>query len=636
MEKKLSTLTLLTATLTAVYAQDAIDISAFDDEPTPVEETVQIEFPADIFSTPATPSEQAVVINTASVSSSGTTKPTYRPANPTFIPKPATKPKPKKPAYQPTVKAEPATAIITDDPFVETAPADDFDVPTAKPALSLSGMASDIAELTGRSRINWQGVNNRIHSRSAVLSLYDAFNYQPLWTESGVVTPLAAKVIKETLKASDHALRPETYHSDATSSIKAGTTVAEPAKFDVILTDAFITYKSHLANGIVDPKSQFKLWNSAPQKLNFVKLYNKAKNSGKVSSILRIHDKDYLALQKAYLAEINKPAGKSYDKVPAKRTLRVGSRGKSVILLRARLDLPTDSDVYDKTVKAAVRDYQKQNGLGADGIAGKRTLRHMNGTGTNHIEKLAINMERYRWGKKPNRSYVWVNIPAYKMAVKKGNKSLFKSNVIVGRPERSTPVFRDTMEHVVLAPYWNVPKTIFTEDKLPKLQKNANALSKTLQVINTSTGKVVNPASVNWKNGGKGYRLRQLPGKTNALGRVKFLFPNRHAIYLHDTPNRKLFKKSRRAFSSGCIRVEKADDLALFLLDDRGYDDARYKKESRRSKEKWINLKGSKRYPVFLDYYTAWADDNGKVRYESDIYGYDKPLIKAYKAALTR
>lgn len=619
MEKKISILTVLLGTFFVADAQnnnDTINISTVGSSQDVFQEDIKIQFPADFFSVSSTlPTSEALISipsdNDFGILSEDPIVTSPKKTRPTKKIRPAKQKRPK-----------PRIIVIQDTGFTE------FVAP-----IPLSGEAAAIAKTLNNRHLNWQGIDNKIRSHIAIRELYADFNYQPLWTQSGEVTQLAADVIKETLKAGNHALRPELYHSSATSTIRAGTRVAEPEKFDVILSDAFVTYKKHLTNGVVDPKTQHKTWNTKRQHIDFAAEYNKARNSG-ADKVFRIHDKAYLDLQRAYLAEIEKPAGKSYDKVPATRTLRSGSKGKAVKLLRARLELPMTSDTYDTSVKQAVLDYQKQNGLGADGIAGRRTLRHMNGATTNHIEKLAINMERHRWSRKPQSLYIWVNIPAYEMAVKQGNKTLFESNVIVGRPKRPTPIFKDKMEHVVLAPYWNVPSTIFKEDKLPKLQKNPHALGKNMQVIEKATGKVVAPEVVNWQNGGNGYRLRQLPGNSNALGRMKFLFPNRHAIYLHDTPNRRLFKKSRRAFSSGCIRVERANDFALFLLDDRGYDDVRLKKESHRSKEKWINLNDSKRYPVFLDYYTAWADDNGRIHYESDIYGYDKILIEYYKQSL--
>lgn len=532
----------------------------------------------------------------------------------------------------PVTAAAPIVEIDSNSPFAESDSDSSFEV------LPHSG-SPEIALLLN-DNVNpllWQGINNRLRNLADVRHLYAQMNYRPLWTDDGHITPLAAQVIEATKQAWQHALRPSVYHSEATSALYAGQAVAEPEKFDIVLTDAFITFKKHLANGIVDPKQQFDTWNVSPEALDFLALYRQAFQHGHLGQILSVTDPDYHQLQQAYIDSVQQPADAEPEmvKVPLQK-MGIGSRGAAVTALRQRLGLPVDSDLYDKTVRQAVRDYQRDNGLSADGIAGRHTIHHLNGIPIgNRTELLAINMERLRWSKTPAAdSYVWVNIPAYRMAIRNDKQVLFESDVIVGRPERPTPVFHDTLEHVVLAPYWNVPRTIFKEDKLPLLQKNPNALGKSMQVLNTSTGKVVRASSVNWKKGGTGYRLRQLPGPRNSLGRMKFLFPNRHAIYLHDTPNRKLFKRSRRAFSSGCIRVAKAEDLAVFLLNDKGYDRKRIKDVSRKTKEKWVNLTNSKRYPVQLNYYTAWVDNTGNVQYSTDIYGHDKPLTALYQAAL--
>ncbi len=498
---------------------------------------------------------------------------------------------------------------------------------------NFSAISGKIANLLNVDYIDWQGINNHLQRPSEVGSLYGQLNYQLLWTQNGKVTQLAEQVIRAIADAPRHALRAELYHSESLSSLKAGQKVFEPEKFDVILSDAFITYKSHLANGIVDPKGQFPFWNKRPTEVDYAAIYLNAKSSGDISHVFSVNDPDYQALQSVYLKELSNSGEHQFTPVPDAATLRPGESGKAVQILRQRLGFNDKSDVYDDKLKQAVKDYQKDHGLKADGVAGKKTLKRLNRSPKTHLKTLAINMERHRWGYVPNRTYLQVNIPAFKMAIRKGKKYLFESNVIVGKTKRPTPIFSDTLEMVVLAPYWNVPKTIFNEDKLPKLQKNPNVFASTMQVINKATGKVVKPTSVDWSAGGKGYRLRQKPGARNALGRMKFLFPNRHAIYLHDTPNRRLFKRSKRAYSSGCIRVERAEDLAVFLLKDKNYNRQRIKKESR-GKEKWVQLGANKRYPVFLDYYTAWVDADGKVRYSGDIYGYDKQLKSLYQNAL--
>ncbi len=462
---------------------------------------------------------------------------------------------------------------------------------------NMPAASGNIANVLNFNNIEWQGINNRLKSPDEVRSFYEQLNYQTLWSDNGRVTRLAAQVIRAIGDAPKHALPSDLYHNNVLSSLQAGQSIPDPAKFDVIVSDAFITYKSHLANGIIDPKVQFPDWNKEPTFVDFVSLYLNAQSTGNIANIFKINDPDYQVLQAAYIKEKAAKNNNNVALIPAK-SLRPGAKGKAVQVLRQRLGLNNTVDIYDKELKQAVKEYQRSKGLTADGYAGRKTIRLLNRSAKSHLQTLAINMERHRWGYVPNETYLQVNIPAYKMSIRKGKKRLFESNVIVGKSKRPTPIFSDILETVVLAPYWNVPKTIFKEDKLPKLQKDPNHFGKTMQVINKSTGKVVNANSVDWKSGGEGYRLRQKPGAKNALGRMKFLFPNRHAIYLHDTNNRRLFKRSKRAFSSGCIRVEKAEDLAVFLLKDRNYSTKRVRKESR-GKEKWIRLPDEKRYPDF-------------------------------------
>ena len=481
--------------------------------------------------------------------------------------------------------------------------------------------------------IDWQGLNNIIRSPAEVRTLYRQTNFQPLWLENGKITELAKQVIKATKNANYHALRPETYHSFATSSLRAGQQVAEPAKFDIIISDAFITFKSHLTNGIVPPKKQFLLWNEKKQDIDFLSLYLKSQAINNISDVFTVNDPEYQVLQKAYKDQINSDTIENFIPIP-EATLKPKQSGLAVRILRTRLGLDNHIDVYDNELKEAVRHYQEKNGLGIDGIVGINTLKHLNRSPADILQILVINMERHRWNNLPTENYIWVNIPAFRMSIRNGNKKLFESNIIVGRPKRQTPIFSDTLESVVLAPYWNIPKTIFREDKLPQLQKNPNALGPKMQIIDTETGEIVTASSVDWSKDSKGYRLRQKPGPKNALGGVKFLFPNKYAIYLHDTPKRKLFKKNIRAFSSGCVRVERAYDLAVFLLKDMGYDKKRIEIEGQRKKERWITLNKNRRYPIFLKYYTVWANNNGKVYYSNDIYGFDENLKKLYKDAL--
>lgn len=510
------------------------------------------------------------------------------------------------------------------------------------PASALSGQNNPalLSVLNQYSRsVNYRGVPIRIRNSDGVNDFYAYLNYPLAWTINGRPNPQAVQLLKQIRNIGNHALRPEMYHADSFTGINANTTILDVAEFDLILTDAFMTLKKHMTNGIVNPKTQFPSWNQPRKPINLVDTYLRMRNGLSAKNALHINNPEYYHLQRAY-AQLRKN-GNSTQKgqviVPNVK-MKLGSSSKAVETLRLRLGV-SPGNTYDAELKQAVRKFQKNNGLSADGIVGRRTIAKLNGgnlSDANKLRKLKINMERARWQNLPQNSpYIWVNIPAFNMAIRQRNQTLFTSNVIVGKSKRKTPIFSDRLEYVVLNPYWNVPKTIFKEDKLPVLQRNPNAF-KGMQVVSRASGKLVSPSAVNWKNGGEGYHLRQRPGPSNPLGRMKFLFPNRHAIYLHDTPKKHLFKKSMRTFSSGCVRVERALDLASFLLKHKGYNQSKIKGTWKGSKERWLNVKQSLGYPVHLSYFTAWANSKGQVRYSSDIYGYDSEMHRAYDAAINK
>ncbi len=481
--------------------------------------------------------------------------------------------------------------------------------------------------------LSYRGVTNKIHSLKEVKELYTEVGNKLLWSNEAKLTKTGFLLIQEILKAPEHALLSEIYHSEALSGLTYEEKIYDETVFDIVMTDAFITYKKHLTNGILNPKVLISSWNTEPREINFFSLYNQIKATQNVTDYFT-NDEDYNILKKEYkyYSELKEDTDFQYL---SNVKLKKGSKGSAVTILREKLGLDTSSNIFDENVKQALKDYQASKGLYADGILGKNTRRSLNESPTDILEKIAINLERYRWGYIPQETnYIWVNIPAYKMAVKNGNANIFESDVIVGRNKRRTPIFSDTLEYIVLSPYWNVPRTIFNKDKVPVLRKNPNAFGSSLKAINTSTGKVISASSVDWSTNKSNYRLRQNPGPENPLGRMKFLFPNKHAIYLHDTPTRKLFERDNRAYSSGCIRVKRAEDLAVFLLDKMGWEKEKIITKSERRKETWVNLETNLNYPVFLVYHTAWVDSNKSVIFASDIYKQDEIMKKTYQKKL--
>ena len=329
-----------------------------------------------------------------------------------------------------------------------------------------------------------------------------------------------------------------------------------------------------------------------------------------------------------------------WSTVPAIKKLEPGQTDSvAVPALRRRL-LPdaraaAEPARYDEALAAAVKTFQDGQGLHPDGIIGQGTVAALNVPVEARIDQLLLNMERWRWiPKKLGDRYVLVNIPEYKLHVVEKGREVFDMRVIVGKQLKETPVFSDKMEHIVLAPYWGVPVSIVEEEIKPAMLRNPGFLeSQDMEVLNGFGPKAqpIPASSVDWANVTKDnwkYVLRQRPGDKNPLGPMKFLFPNENDVYLHGTPNAWLFNKETRGFSHGCVRIEDPKKLALYLLRDQPqWTAARIDETVAAGEEKWIKLK--EQVPVFIVYFTAWADQDGTVHFRDDVYGHDKALEQA-------
>ncbi|WP_240558541.1 L,D-transpeptidase family protein [Paracoccus contaminans] len=356
--------------------------------------------------------------------------------------------------------------------------------------------------------------------------------------------------------------------------------------------------------------------------------------------------REYRALREALTAAIGPVAGADLPTVPG-GPWREGMQDPGVAALRLRLaamgfDAESDTpDLFDAALAGQLAAYQRRAGLPPDGVAGPRTLARVNGAAQGAPQGLLIALERMRWmgTHDLDARMVWVNLPEFVARVKEGGATVFQTKVVIGSdaPDRRTPEFSDEMEDVVVNPRWNVPRSITTKEYLPRLQKNRNAVAH-LDVVD-SRGRVIPRESVDFGRytaGNFPYRLRQKPSDDNALGEVKFIFPNSMNIYLHDTPSKGLFNESRRAFSHGCIRVARPVELAEVLLEGTAADPAaRYARARASGRETFLEL--TPHLPVHLVYFTTTVDENGRIRSLPDVYGRD-PLVWAalVKAGLGR
>ena len=312
-----------------------------------------------------------------------------------------------------------------------------------------------------------------------------------------------------------------------------------------------------------------------------------------------------------------------------------GDSASIIPIIKFRLNILGDlaendsSQVFDVTMGEAVKKFQSRHGLKPDGSIGEKFLAEINVTPAERKQQLELNMERCRWiPNETGENYILVNIPAYKMYIYEEDTLNFTINVVVGKSTTSTTIFNDELEYVVFSPYWVPPPSILNNEILPSLKKNKNYLEKENMEAFDGNGKTIDVSNVDWSSYSKmPYRIRQKPGGNNSLGWVKFLFPNEHNIYFHDTPSRSLFKESQRNFSHGCIRLEEPKKLAEYLLrNDSIYTQQKIDSLYYLGKETYVKLK--EKTPVFLVYFTAWVDETGEINFRKDIYGHDAKLEK--------
>jgi murein L,D-transpeptidase YcbB/YkuD len=289
--------------------------------------------------------------------------------------------------------------------------------------------------------------------------------------------------------------------------------------------------------------------------------------------------------------------------------------------------VPIDSPHFDADVAAAAKIFQQRMGLIDDAVVGKTTQTELNVPIAQRIRQLRVSLDRGRvlLHDLPGE-FIIVNVSGYSIALVRGEQIVWEARAQVGKPYRQTPVFRSDITYLVFNPTWTVPPGIIEKDILPDARRDPNAITRRgLKVIDRS-GSEINPSTVDWsrfKSGHIPYTLRQDPGPQNALGRVKFMFPNEYHVYLHDTPSKSLFDREERTFSSGCVRVERATELAELLLENQaGWDKTAIANTLAKGQIQNVTLK--RKTPVLLTYWTAWVDAKERLNFRRDIYGRDE------------
>jgi murein L,D-transpeptidase YcbB/YkuD len=473
----------------------------------------------------------------------------------------------------------------------------------------------------------------------AIAAFYERRGGAPFWAEAGRGAALADALAS----APDHAL-PAVDPNLVTAATRTIT-----AEVEIALTRAYLAHARALSTGLLEPRAideMIKRRVARPEPATLLAMLETAPDIARHLARLAPADPDYATLQARYAELRRLPAADMAPRLGAGPTLRPGDRGPRVAALRARLDQlglrpagpVADPASFDASLEAAVRRFQNDAGLNQDGLVGPMTRAAIDVGPAEQQRKLAVNLERLRWTNQPLAPrHIIVNQADFSVRLVDGDAVLFEERVVIGRPDRQTPEFSDEMEHLVFNPTWYVPRSIATKDILPKLRENPAYLAESNMVLSRPDGGPMPFDSAlhdytAYTVADFPYRIRQRPDPANALGRVKFMFPNNHAIYLHDTPSRNLFLRDRRAYSSGCVRVRDPLRLAAILLAPQVADPEGYIQRLIDSgKERYVHLERT--VPVHLTYRTATVDAFGDIRFRADVYGRDALVADALRRA---
>ncbi|MEJ5172639.1 MAG: L,D-transpeptidase family protein [Hydrogenothermaceae bacterium] len=467
---------------------------------------------------------------------------------------------------------------------------------------------------------------SELYDYKRVLYFYDKNNNKPVWLDNTE----KVKKFEELIEASKfYGLNPYSYKvKERNNDIKS----------EILLTDRVIKLVYDNYFGVINPKDVYPTWNYERKEDNLLEKLLIWLNNNKLPDVLELSSPKYqqykhlsIALQKYYSLIEN---GFNLKKIKLKETLKYGDKNPQIEYIKKYLTILGDykgnnfDENFEEELLEAIKKFQERHGLKVDGIIGKETLRELNTPIEDRIKAIKVNMEKIRW--LPERLYpnrIEINIPSFDLKFYIEDKPEIKMKIIVGKNYiedfRPTPIYQGLLRELVINPYWYTPDKIAAKDILPKIKKNPNFLKENNFKV-FYKGKEINPSTVNWKLFTENYfpfKLVQLPGSKNALGKIKFSFDNPFGVYLHDTPHKELFGEHIRAFSSGCIRVEDAKNLAERILLIENYDLNLFESLLQGSETKKISIKS--KIMVNILYFTV-NYENENIYFFKDIYRYDK------------
>ncbi|MBG2875266.1 L,D-transpeptidase [Proteus alimentorum] len=510
----------------------------------------------------------------------------------------------------------------------------------AMPAPAIVVMnAPQLTELAVRTKLqSWIPTGYKPLSLTQLVKVYQANNLTLIWQDEKIVQQLQQQIAEVAMSG----IQPQ--FGQWLIQLESPELTKEAR--DLILSDAFLGYISFVEQ--VNKSGISLLYRDVMQTLpsptdkSVVELQQNIQNNTLGSFVISYAPSHpYYALMKE---EVRKQLQSSvaWPEMKGTTSLKPNQSSQEVVPLRQILrnlklipelaanEQEIATTVYDASLVAAVKLFQTAHGLEPDGVIGRQTRVWLNITPAQRASIMALNIQRLRLTPAIGDTGIWVNIPDFSLYFYANNELILDSKVIVGRPDRKTPIMSSALNNVVVNPPWNVPTSMTRKDIVPRGKADPSYFSRKGYTIYSGWGNdayPINPYDIDWQNMSANnfpYRIWQAPGPTNSLGRYKFNMPNSDAIYLHDTPNHSLFAKNMRAISSGCIRVNKASELASILLGDAGWKQDRIDAALKRGSTQYAPI--PERIPVYLYYQTAWVAQENAPQYRADIYGYDKSI----------
>ena len=477
---------------------------------------------------------------------------------------------------------------------------------------------------------------------AAISNYYGNRDNAPYWTTENGLSQAAIDMIAEIQQADNYGLEPEKFNLNWTPAPKTAMTHDERINAEKKLSLAMLQYARFAKGGRFDPTKLSRMIDRGsvfPAASKLLADFESADSKADYLRSLHPQHPQFERLRQKWLSLHAKSATHKRIHLPAGPVLKPGRIHRNVVLLRKRLGilLPLSLDgtegfnpkVYDSQLEEAVKAFQIKHNLKPDGIVGSSTRRTMNINNESQAQILLVNMERWRWmPENLGKTHIQINIPAFRFKVVKNGKSIHSEKVVVGKLANKTPIFSDEMESIVFHPFWNVPASIINKEIYPSLRRSTSVLKRhNLKV--KYRGRPIDPYYVNWNNADlRQYHFYQPPSRSNVLGQMKFMFPNDHAVYMHDTSSKQYFAQKVRTYSHGCIRVQNPKKLAELLLhNDKGWSNSRVDRILANGSNSSVKL--NTKVPVHITYLTAVIDDNGKLKTYGDYYGHDRRISAA-------